>query len=126
MWSLLTRSARIRNVIGLILAAANIVSEVADRAAETSGLRPGYLNIAVKQLAVLLLASCSTSPAQNMFGSFFPAWMLCAAGGLVIAVLLRQFLCAIGVNQYLIAPPLTYFSIAVAGTLLIWLLWYGH
>jgi hypothetical protein len=61
-----------------------------------------------------------------MFGSFFPAWMLCAAGGLVIAVLLRQFLCAIGVNQYLIAPPLTYFSIAVAGTLLIWLLWYGH
>ncbi|MBV8122366.1 MAG: hypothetical protein JO081_20800, partial [Alphaproteobacteria bacterium] len=61
-----------------------------------------------------------------ILGSFFPAWMLCAAGGIVIAVLLRQVLRAAGVNQYLIAPPLTYLSIAVAGTLLVWLLWFGH
>jgi ABC-type uncharacterized transport system permease subunit len=89
-------------------------------------LRRGHLNIAAEQLAVLSLAGCSTSPAQNMFGSFFPAWMLCAAAGIVIAVLLRLVLSALDVNQYLIAPPLTYFSIAVTGTLLVWLLWFGH
>jgi YtcA family len=74
----------------------------------------------------LFLAGCSTSPAQNMFGSFFPAWMLCAAAGIAIAVILRQALYALSVNQYLIAPPLTYLCIAVSGTLLVWLLWFGH
>jgi YtcA family len=93
---------------------------------DTNGLRRGHLNIAAELLAALFLAGCSTSPAQNMLGSFFPAWMLCAAAGIVIAVLLRQVLCALDVNQYLIAPPLTYLSIAVSGTLLVWLLWFGH
>jgi len=52
--------------------------------------------------------------------------MLCAAAGIVAAVIVRQALSAFGINQYLIAPPLTYLSIAVAGTLLVWLLWFGH
>ena len=78
------------------------------------------------RLLVLCLAGCSASPAQNMFGSFFPAWMLCAAAGIFSAVSLRQILSALGVRQYVIAPPLTYLSIAVSGTLLVWLLWFGH
>ena len=61
-----------------------------------------------------------------MFGSFFPAWMLCAAVGIASAVILRQVLCAIGINQYLIARPVTYLCIAVAGTLFVWLLWFAH
>ena len=61
-----------------------------------------------------------------MFGSFFPAWMLCAGAGIVIAVILRQVLVALGVDRYLIAPALTYLCIAVAGTLVVWLLWFGH
>ena len=74
----------------------------------------------------MFLAGCSTSPVQNMFGSFFPAWMLCAAAGVVIAIILRQVFGALGLNRYLIAPPLTYLCIALAGTLLVWLLWFGH
>jgi len=84
------------------------------------------LKIATGQGAVLCLAACSTSPTQNMFGSFFPAWMLCTAAGIASAVILRQVLSMFGINQYLIAPPLTYLSIAVSGTLLVWLLWFGH
>jgi hypothetical protein len=75
---------------------------------------------------VLPLAGCSASPAQNMFGSFFPAWMLCAAAGIVITICLRQILSALGVSRYVIAPPLTWLSVAVSGTLLVWLLWFGH
>jgi YtcA family len=78
------------------------------------------------QAVILFLTGCSTSPEQNMFGSFFPAWMLCAAAGIVIAVIVRQVLYGLGVNGYLIAPPLTYLSVAVAGTLLVWLLLFGH
>jgi len=74
----------------------------------------------------VLLSGCSGSPAQNVLGSFFPAWMLCAALGIVVAVIIRQILCALGVNEHLIAPPLTYLCLAVASTLLIWLVWFGH
>jgi hypothetical protein len=76
--------------------------------------------------APLLLTGCTASPSLNILGSFFPAWMLCAAAGIVAAVVVRLALSALGVNQYLIAPPLTYLSIAGAGTLLVWLLWFGH
>ena len=82
--------------------------------------------MASAQVAILFLAGCSASPEQNLLGSFFPAWMLCAAAGVVGAVILRQALGALGVDRHLIAPPLTYLCAAVAGTLLVWLLWFGH
>jgi hypothetical protein len=106
---------------------ADIVAElVADERRKTGGLKRETLNIAANQLTAFFLAGCSTSPAQDMFGSFFPAWMLCAAAGIVVAVILRQALAALGVDRYLIVPPLTYLCIAVAGTLLVWLRWFGH
>jgi len=52
--------------------------------------------------------------------------MLCAAAGVVIAIVLRKVFGVLGLNRYLIAPPLTYLCIALAGTLLVWLLWFGH
>jgi len=89
-------------------------------------VKPGYLRIAAGLVAVIVVDGCSTSPAQNLFGSFFPAWMLSAATGIVSAVVMHQILRVSGINQYLIAPPLTYLCFAVAGTLLVWLLWFGH
>ena len=89
-------------------------------------MKRAHLKFAVGHGATLCLAACSTSPAQNMFGSFFPAWMMCTAAGIAGAVILRQVLSTFGINQYLIAPPLTYLCIAVTGTLVVWLLWFGH
>ncbi|HTW71805.1 MAG TPA: YtcA family lipoprotein [Acetobacteraceae bacterium] len=77
-------------------------------------------------LVALCLAGCNASPAQNMFGSFFPAWMLCAAAGIFGAISLRLILSTLGISRYLIAPPLTWLSVAVTGTLLVWLFWFGH
>ena len=89
-------------------------------------MRPGHLTIAAVQVAAAGLGGCSTSPAQNLLGSFFPAWMLCTAAGVAGTVILHQVLSALSINQYLIAPPLTYLCMTVAGTLLVWLLWFGH
>jgi hypothetical protein len=89
-------------------------------------MKSEHLKFAARQGAPLCLAACGRSPAQDMFGSFFPAWMLCTAAGIVCAVILRQALATFGISQYLIVPPLTYLCIAVAGTLLVWLLWFGH
>jgi YtcA family len=86
----------------------------------------GWLKRLVAPVAPFCLAGCTASPSLNILGSFFPAWMLCAAAGIIAAVVLRLALSTFGINQYLIAPPLTYLSIGVAGTLLVWLLWFGH
>ncbi len=72
------------------------------------------------------LSACSAAPAQNILGSFFPAWMLCASIGVGAAILARLCLGAIGIEASVPAPPLTYIALAAAITLLVWLLWFGH
>ena len=63
---------------------------------------------------------------MDLFGSYFPAWMLCAVFGVAAAVIIRQLLAATGINDYVVAPLLTYAALAVSATLLAWLLWFGH
>ena len=74
----------------------------------------------------LPVAACSYSPTMSLLGSYFPAWMLCAALGIIAAVIIRQMLAVAGINDYVIAPLLTYAALAVSATLLAWLLWFGH
>jgi hypothetical protein len=74
----------------------------------------------------LPVAGCSYSPTLNLLGSYFPAWMLCATVGIVAAVIIRQILAVAGINDYVVAPLLTYAGLAVSATLLVWLLWFGH
>jgi len=71
-------------------------------------------------------AACNYSPTMDLFGSYFPAWMLCAAIGIVAAVIIRQILAVAGINDYIVAPLLTYAGLAVSATLLAWLLWFGN
>ena len=74
----------------------------------------------------LPVAACNYAPTMDLFGSYFPAWMLCAAVGIVAAIIIRQILAAAGVGDYVVAPLLTYAGLAVSATLLAWLLWFGH
>jgi YtcA family len=74
----------------------------------------------------LPVAACSYSPTMDLFGSYFPAWMLCAVIGIVIAIIIRQILVVAGINDFVVAPLLTYAGLAVSATLLAWLLWFGH
>jgi len=75
---------------------------------------------------VLAVAGCSYAPTMDLFGSYFPAWMLCAALGIVAAIIIRQILAVAGITDYVVAPLLTYAGLAVSATLLAWLLWFGH
>jgi hypothetical protein len=75
---------------------------------------------------VLPVGACSYSPTMDMFGSYFPAWMLCAAIGIVTTIIIRQILAVVGISDYVVAPLLTYTALAVSATLLTWLLWFGH
>src|SRR6266480_2685840 len=72
------------------------------------------------------VAACSYSPTMDLLGSYFPAWMLCTGIGIVAAVIIRQILAVAGINDYVVAPLLTYAGLAMSATLLAWLLWFGH
>jgi YtcA family len=62
------------------------------------------------------------SPTLDLLGSYFPAWMLCAAAGVIV----RQVLSVAGLGDYVVAPLLTYAGLALSATWLIWLLMFGH
>jgi hypothetical protein len=95
-----------------------------------SSLRVGRRRCAPRAfwlIAIALpVAACSYAPTMDLFGSYFPAWMLCAVSGIVAAVIIRQILAVVGINDYVVAPLLTYAGLAVSATLLAWLLWFGH
>ena len=38
----------------------------------------------------LPVAACSSAPTMDLFGSYFPAWMPCAAIAVVAAIIIRQ------------------------------------
>jgi hypothetical protein len=79
-----------------------------------------------RAVIALPVAACNYAPTMDLFGSYFPAWMLCAALGIVAAIIIRQILAVAGINDYVVAPLLTYAGLAVSATLLAWLLWFGH
>ena len=71
-------------------------------------------------------SACSVAPAQDVFGSFVPSWLLCALVGIAGSILCRLVLGFAGLSTHLLLPPLTYVGIALAITLAVWLLWFGH
>lgn len=72
------------------------------------------------------LGGCTRAPLQDVLGSFFPSWMLCATIGAVAAALLRALVGVMGLQQVIPAPMLTYLSFMVAVTFMVWLVFFGH
>jgi hypothetical protein len=76
--------------------------------------------------ALLLISSmcgCSGSPSRNILGSYFPSWMVCALGGLVVALVARFALKAAGLLTEIPAPLVVLLAIGCATTFGLWLLW---
>jgi YtcA family len=59
-------------------------------------------------------------PQINVIGSFFPSWMLCAAIGIVVALLGRAIFLRVGVDPFLGPRALVYPSLAILVTLVLW------
>lgn len=75
----------------------------------------------VLELSMLALLGCAPAPSQNVFGSYFPSWMLCALGGLFAAALVRRGL--VLARIWLPAPAVVDLVMAVAFAFGGWLLW---
>ena len=59
-------------------------------------------------------------PQLNLFGSFFPSWMLCAVIGIVVAVIGRRIFVRVVIDPYVGPRPLVYPSLALLVTLVLW------
>ena len=69
-------------------------------------------------LALLLLTGCGRAPAFDVLGSFFPAWLVCFAVAIVLAVLCRALLQP---RVEIAFPVLVYPSLTAIITFALWL-----
>jgi hypothetical protein len=70
-------------------------------------------------LVALLLSGCSRSPSFDIMGSFFPAWLLCVAVGILLTVVLRLLLLRLRIAVAF--PGLTYPCLTALCTFALWL-----
>jgi len=69
-------------------------------------------------LAPLLLTGCGRAPAFDVLGSFFPAWLICFAVAILLAVLCRELLQP---RVEIVFPVLVYPSLTAIFTFALWL-----
>jgi len=112
----LAGKARARAASGRSLGGGSCVNAVVVRRPRMPGLTPVAIAWAI--------VGCSRAPTINLFGSYFPAWMLCAAGGIGATVVIWKILALAGISEYVVAPFLTYAGLALSATLIAWLLWF--
>ena len=89
---------------------------------------PRLLRPALAGVGLLTLTGCSGEaypPSVPIFGSYFPAWILCAIGGVILAVIVRALFIALKLDEHLPVPPLVYLSVAIGGGIVFWFLWSG-
>jgi YtcA family len=75
--------------------------------------------------APLVLVGCSHAPEYSIFGSFFPVWILCSAGGLVLMTGARALVARTVIAEHLAAPVLFYLGMATFLACMLWLLFYS-
>jgi hypothetical protein len=74
----------------------------------------------VSMLAVLFLTGWGRAPSFDILGSFFPAWLVCLASGLVLTAAARWLLLRLDI--VIAVPVLTYPSLTA---LLSFAIWFG-
>jgi hypothetical protein len=90
----------------------------------TSSFLAGTFNVLVS----FSLAGCSTrgAPSFDLFGAFFPAWLLCGTVGIAGAIAARAAFVSSGVANALPYQLAVCTAIGVIAALLFWLVGFGH
>ncbi len=72
------------------------------------------------------LLGCNSAPSQNILGSYFPSWMLCALIGIVLTIIVHIALIKTGIDEFILAKLFVYVSLAISFTFFTWLFWFGN
>ena len=73
-----------------------------------------------------ILAGCNHAPAQNLLGSYFPSWMICAVIGLLGTLVCRQVMVRTGLDAVIPVKLLVYLALGLSLTFLAWLSWFAN
>jgi hypothetical protein len=65
-------------------------------------------------------------PSLNIFGTFFPSWMLCVLIGIIVAIAAHKVFARSGIAAHLTPGALLYPSITLSVTFVLWLVVFGH
>jgi YtcA family len=86
--------------------------------------RAGTLLLSVIAMA---LGGCAErgAPSFVLFGAYFPAWMLVAGIGILVAVAARMLSLATGIAEALPFPLALCTSLGVITAVLMWLMWFA-
>ena len=79
-------------------------------------------------LTALALSGCTAqgAPSYTLFGAYFPAWMFCAALGILAAILARAFFVATGLAHVVPLQLGVCASIGLCAALAAGLAWFGQ
>lgn len=72
-----------------------------------------------------MMGTSQAAPAFSLFGSFFPAWLVCAIVGIVGALVLRAVLAVLRLDGSIPFKLAVYTSAAVAIDCILWLTLFG-
>ena len=90
--------------------------------------KPSTIHAATAGVLCALLGGCATVPSINVLGAYFPDWMFCIVGAIVVASFLQSLLRARGIvgRPGGMAAPLAYFALTVILALIGWLAFFNH
>jgi hypothetical protein len=88
-------------------------------------IRPTIVGITVAAAPLCTGCEASGAPWFPMFGTYFPAWMVCGLIGIAGAVGIRALLVALGLDAFLGLRLLTYTSMGVIFAATSWQVWFG-
>jgi 4-amino-4-deoxy-L-arabinose transferase-like glycosyltransferase len=86
------------------------------------------LPAAVLLPALLSLGGCGAAgaPSYDLFGAFFPAWLLCGTVGIAGAVAARVAFVSMGLANTLPYQLVVCTAVGVITALAVWLVGFGH
>jgi YtcA family len=91
------------------------------------GTAPIWKRYAVGACAALSAVGLSgCDPVLPIAGAHFPAWLVCALAGALLAALMRPLFLALRIEAYLWPRPLVYSSLAVLLACIMYLLFFNR
>lgn len=91
-------------------------------------LGPVFARLGLTMCLTVPLTACDRPPAAPtfvFFGSYFPAWIVCAILGVFAAVAVRKLFIVIGLDEVLPVRLLVYASLALIAAIGLWYIWFG-
>ena len=77
------------------------------------------LPVCAPAASLFLLSSCGRAPSFDVFGSFFPAWLVCFVVGLFLTMTARWLILRLDIS--IAVPIVTYPSLTALFTCALWL-----